>query len=402
MSEKRLLGIRSTEGATKPVSKRYRPDCGIRSAASPCCDNSQRVAVFVRFYAIAKSSPILCFLEFLSEKWGVDLYVKDVWLDNAPLLGSSPNIHILRLSGSSIVNKVRYSRRYSLYRHVFVFDPNAFVLAKAIWPQCTPFYYSLELYFRDNHYNLRYPKRTMLAEHRMINDIKGLIIQSSERDRLFRQEYSLAKSIETFILPVTYNGSSVNNRNRIYRERYSIPEGSWVVLHLGGIQEYHCCLDLARAIAGNEKYFLIFHGYGSREYGSKLKRLLEEENIKNVVVDGDLSDDIEGLGKILCACDIGLAWYADYGPNFTSAGKSSGKISAYLRFGLPVVVNRYQSTYEAIDEAGCGYCVDSFSDIVSALEKIVSKYPDLSERARNTYDKYYSFSTYKEGLSGFL
>jgi len=373
----------------------------------------KRCAVFIKGYSIGKSSPVLCLLDLLSDRYQVDLFVKDGECLNATVLKKS-SIKLVSLDGVRGLwrNLSRWCRSYIFsggagiqendYLHCICFDPHGFLLCKDLFPAERPVYYSLELYLRRNHFNLPYPSEVMEREHQEINGIRGLIIQSEERDLIFRKEYSLRDDIPSFHLPVTYLHPSVQGKSNFLRERFGIASGTKIALHLGGIRPYFSCIELAQAFSTVQGYALVFHGHPGGGYIEKLKGVIAEQHLDNVYISDEPFDLIEEMDHIVKSCDLGLAWYNDVSPNFTTAGNSSGKISAYLRFGLPVIAKRYPSTVKAIEENGCGLCVDDFDEIPGAVAKIDAVIESYADNCRKEYDKVYWFENYREGLIGFL
>lgn len=372
----------------------------------------QRCAVFIRGYSIGKSSPVLCLLDLLSDHYQVDLYVKEGACLTATVL-KKPALHIVSLDGVMGLWRT-FSRRCrgllfpvaagaaEEYRHYICFDPHGFLLGKDLFPAARPVYYSLELYLRTNHFNLPYPPEVMEREHREISGIRGLIIQSEEREAVFRKEYSLPDQIPSFLLPVSYLTSSVQGKSDLLRKRYGISPQTKIALHLGGIRPYFSCIELALAFSRVPGYALVFHGHPGGGYIEKLKGVIAERRLANVYISDEPFDLIEEMDPIVQSCDLGLAWYNDVSPNFATAGKSSGKISAYLRFGLPVIAKRYPSTVEALEECGCGLCVNDFAAIPDAVAKIDADLATYSENCRKEYDREYWFENYRKGLIEFL
>jgi glycosyltransferase involved in cell wall biosynthesis len=288
------------------------------------------------------------------------------------------------------------------YRVHICIDPHGLILCNSLFPKVFPAYYSLELYFRHNYFNLSYPPDVMKRERQLIGHIKALIIQSEERERLFREEYELPPETPSFLLPVTYLSPSCATKSLLLRKKYLIADDKRLALHLGGIQEYHSCIELAQAFSKLKDWVLIFHGFSFGDYIARLKEVLKQRSISNVIISEDTYELIEQMDPILMSCDVGIAWYNDVSPNFSSAGKSSGKISAYLRFGLPVIAKKYPSTVEAIEDTGCGCCVDHFAEIPRALAEILSRYDTYEKACRAEYDRFYWFERYRESLHGFI
>lgn len=378
-----------------------------------------KVAVFIRKYSIGKSSPVVCMLDLLSDNYKVDLFIQDAWCTKTKVLKKG-NINLINMGSQEWKNILTKTKQVSAslfnktyrsvlkhnfkdnYRCYICFDPHGFLLCKELFPEARPFYYSLELYFRDDHYNLEYSERLMDKERMEINTIKGLIIQSRERELLFRENYNLSSELPVLLLPVTYLHPSVRKKSLMLKKKYNISSDKKIALHLGGIQEYYSCIELALAFSKLDNWVLILHGYHFGSYIKELKKTIKKNSIKNVFISEEVYEDIDDMDPILMSCDVGIAWYNNISPNFSTAGKSSGKISAYLRFGLPVITNRYNSTVEAIEQTGCGICVDDFSEIKDALLKIEGNYNYYSSNCLAEYDRVYWFENYKTDIINFL
>ena len=363
----------------------------------------RKVAVFVSHYGIGNSPSIVNMLDLLSDNFKVDLYLRDADLLEAPVLRKE-NINSIpvrrrHVVGYKVMNTIL---RFNSYAHYICFDPHGFVLCKEMFPYSRPIYYSLELYMANDHFGLFYPPETRRKEREWMNDIRGLIIQSDEKDAIFREDYKLSDEIPTFLLPVTQTGHSTREKSSYVRDKYRIDENKRIVLHLGEIKWWFACIEIARHFAALDNWAILFHGYYDEEYLEEMKRTLNSENIRNVIISDELYDSIDALGEIVQSCDVGLAWYSDISIGFRNCGRSSGKISAYLKFGLPVVVTKYPSTVETIEKAGCGVCVENYDEIGAALSKIEENYEEYSMAARAEYEKTYRFEKYGKELLTFL
>lgn len=241
-------------------------------------------AVFLCHYSIGKSSPVICFLEWLCDYCSVDLHLYNVSHVNTRVM--SRINHVTQYP--SKVDITNMQEIFSLsYDHFIAFDANGFALCKTLFPACHPVYYSLELYFRNNSYNLHYPEHIMALERSQINTIKGLIIQSEERETLFRAEYQLSSEIPSFLLPITYMQPASRERSNYLRAKLGIPEASKIALHLGGIQEHHCLLEIAAAFYDFQGWALVLHGNAYGEYKKNLEMFIAQHNITNVFISND-------------------------------------------------------------------------------------------------------------------
>jgi hypothetical protein len=393
----------------------------------------KKIAVFIENYNIDYSSSIVNFLDFLSDCCLVDLFFRNVQMKNSPVLRKS-NIQLVEvrrlfhwqeamvsarqrlaagLKGhwrntflpSHSANQV--SRRFSNldYHCHIVFDPSGMNLCKELFPLAKPFYYSLELALLAEAASSSEDssRRASLEKARSwSHDIRGLIIQSQEREQLFRGDQPLAESIPVLHLPVTGQGPAMAERRSWLHKKYAIPAQARIAIHLGGANPYYSSLQIAEIFTEIRGWYLFFQGNHLRGYGEEIRALAKRKGARNIIVAKKFYTEVDSLDRILMSCAVGIAWYNDLNPNFRSAGQSSGKITTYLKFGLPVIANRYPSTEEALAKPGCGICVAGMDGIPFALAKIVENYETFSANARREYERHYRFENYHQPILKFL
>lgn len=403
----------------------------------------EKIAVFIEQSGIDHNASIINFLDFLSSYFEIDLFLRRVALKRADVV-KKRTIRVVEIrekrtgrvlwnQGKGLVKKLLKldfrgiwpwkppgmagvssrdaAARFpaDCYRCMIAFDPHGLVLCKEIFAQARPFYYSLELYLQRDKANPFYSrtvhrqfKKVISQQNKLLSDIRGLIIQSREREALFREDFHLRPEIPTLLIPVTSRGKSDRNKSDFIRRKYGVAAETKIALHLGGIYGWYSCIELARAFSAIPGWMLFFQGLANREYLKRMHSFLESEAIKNTIISNDFYDQLADLEPILMSADIGVAWYNDISPNFTTIGRSSGKISSYLKFGLPVIINRYPSTEETIAGQGCGVCVDDFSQIGLAIRRIGGDYERFASRCYATYDDIFNFENYQQALLRFI
>jgi glycosyltransferase involved in cell wall biosynthesis len=391
------------------------------------------IAVHIESYNIDYSPSILNLLDFLSDRCRIDLFFRNVQMKNSPVLRKmNIRLHEIRRPfhwrrmirsarrrlAAGIKGRWRnaflpsrsvraISRRFADrdYHCHIVFDPSGMALCKELFPLAKPFFYSLELALLSEAASGPEAQsiRAYLEKARGWNrDIRGLIVQSPERERLLRSDTQLPESIPALHLPVTGRGPAVAERRDLLQKKYAVPPGARIAIHLGGANPYYSSLELAEVFMKIRGWYLFFQGNHLRGYGEKIRALAKRMGAQNIIVLNTFYTEIGSLDRILMSCDAGIAWYNDLNANFRSAGQSSGKITAYLKFGLPVIANRYPSTEEALVKTGCGICVSAMDEIPSALEKIAENYEAFSANARREYERQYRFENYRQSISRFL
>lgn len=363
-----------------------------------------KIALFIAHYTIGNSPSIINFIDLLSEYYSIHVFLRFVALKNSAVLRKT-NVRVVDLDNIPLNMFLEKLKKEPLsYKHYISFDPHGFVLCKLLFPDSRPFYYSLELYIKNDHFGLYYTKEIMEKERVDIHTIAGLIIQSQEKDKLFRKDYSLQPSIPSLLLPITYKGPSVSGKTNSYvRNKYSIGSDKKIALHVGGIAAWYAAIELAIAFSQIQGWVLFFHGYGfDGKYLSELKQTLHERNIKNVILSDETFENLEDVDKIITSCDLGMAWYNDISIGFRVAGQSSGKMVYYMKYGLPIITKRYPSTILAIENTGSGVCIDNFDEIPNAISKIEHNYSKYSQNACTEYDKTYKFENYVRLIMDFI
>lgn len=403
----------------------------------------ERIAVFIERSGIDHSASIINLIDFLAEHFLIDLFLRDVTLTRSRVLAKE-TVRIVevknRLTVLAIWNiskrllkklvqsdsqrspapgspiRKRWSSRNvkagfpaKQYRCMIAFDPHGFLLCKEIYPQAVPIYYSLELYLKKDPPSpfsslaaMRQFKKTLARERKLVKDIKGLIIQSREREKLFRADHLLNDAVPSLILPVTYRGPAVAEKSGYLHERLQISPEVKLALHLGGMNYWFPCIEMAQAFSGLDGWVLVFQGNHNRDYLNLFRQKMAMDKINNAMVLDQYYDEIDDLDKVLMSCAIGIAWYDALSANFLTAGMSSGKISAYLKFGLPVIANSSPSTEEAVEKSGSGICIADMNEMATAIKKICHEYACFSANARREYEKRYRFENYHQPLLKFL
>jgi len=403
----------------------------------------ERIAVFIERSGIDHNASVINLIDFLADHFTIDLFLRDVALTRSRVLAKE-TVRIVevkkRLTALAIWNqskgllkklgksyfqrtpvpglpiRKRWSGRdvkagflATQYKCMIAFDPHGFLFCKEIYPQAKPIYYSLELYLKKDppapfylRAAMRRFKKTLARERKLVKDINGLIIQSREREILFRADHLLNEAVPSLILPVTCRGPAVAEKSGHLHERLKLAPEVKIALHLGGMNYWFPCIEMARAISGLDRWVLVFQGNHNREYLNLFRQAMSEEQIKNAIVLDHYYDEMDDLDRVLMSCAIGIAWYNGLSANFLTAGMSSGKISAYLKFGLPVIANRNPSTEEAVEKSGSGICIADMNEMATAITKICREYACFSANARREYETRYRFENYHQPLLKFL
>ncbi|MDY6868004.1 MAG: hypothetical protein SVT56_08880, partial [Chloroflexota bacterium] len=110
----------------------------------------------------------------------------------------------------------------------------------------------------------------------------------------------------------------------------------------------------------------------------------------------------DDMSMILSGIDAGLAFYRpDYsgpltGDNLKYLGLASGKVSTYLRYGVPVVMNETGLYAEEVQRYKLGCVVCNIDKISEKLTEI--KNNDYSQNAKSYFSDNLDFNIYADDV----
>lgn len=228
------------------------------------------------------------------------------------------------------------------------------------------------------------------------------VVQDETRKALILRVHGL-ESDKIHIVPNAFMRVS-NKKQDLIRARHGIPVDKVVILYPGALQAWALSEDLLEAAASwDEKFVLVLHGFAVDGFVETLKKKAAEVNARapgRIYISTDVLAEKEYLDYVASA-DIGLPWYQCHlVNNVKTIGKSSGKFSAFMSCGVPVVVPAYLEALKGFVETyHCGIAVDGEPQIGAALDKVIDKLDEYKKNARSFYDQELNFEkSFKEFL----
>jgi glycosyltransferase involved in cell wall biosynthesis len=207
------------------------------------------------------------------------------------------------------------------------------------------------------------------------------------RDFLIR-EAGLAKE-KCLLLPNSTGPRQPVGDKMDIRSEVGFPEKSILLLHSGGFGPWFSSLELAHAASSwPEEWKLLFHTshyVEETEYAQTFFKEIKNPNVKLHSCPVPQSR----LDAIIQEATIGLAIYSTehLGYRAELMGLAAGKIGAYLKNGVPVIVQDLPSIRPYIQKYHCGLCVGGISDIDNAVQEILANYNYYRENAFRCYDE---------------
>ena len=259
-------------------------------------------------------------------------------------------------------------------------------------------YISFEIMF-ERETSTRYKKLERIAS----NEVAIWIVQDEVRAEQLQFENGLQPA-NRMLLPLASAGTGAENAHRL-RDRLGIPGDKKVAISVGSIEDWSMIGRIMKSVSSwPDEWVLIVH----ERYG-RTRILLEGELDslgdlidRKIYLSDTATDSIDDMGGILAGVTAGLAFYEpDFkgpytGNNLVYIGMASGKISTYLRYGVPAIMNEIGLYANEARQYSFGCVVDNPEDIVAVLGDIGSM-----EYRRNALD-YFStrldFNIYREDL----
>jgi len=233
------------------------------------------------------------------------------------------------------------------------------------------------------------------------------LVQDEERAALLEEENGL-DSHRKVLLPLASKGLGTKSQRRL-RDTLGIPAEKRVAMLMGSISSWSMASEVILSSEfWPEPWVLVVH----ERYGNT-KEAMQAMNIPENVIQSDrifLSQDApdhtDDMGSVLAGVDAGLAFYrpeyrsAYTGKNIEHIGLASGKISTFLRYGVPVVMNDIGQYAHLARTQGFGDVVDDPAGIGDALANLDCD--NASQKALITFSERFDFQNQEEEIWGLL
>ena len=271
-------------------------------------------------------------------------------------------------------------------------------------------YYSLELLLSGE---ARLPSEIALKarERALSKQCAFVVIQDEARAKLLADDNDLPLS--RFVLaPNASRGPARRAPSRYWHREFGLSSGTRVLLHTGSVYPWtgiESIVDAAAKIP--DDWVLVIHTRDRPNESpemlssaSYLEKLREMGSPSKVFFSVTPAPRLE-YRNLLDGADLGIAFYVPTPgdiytqENIRTIGLSSGKTSAYLWAGLPVIVNSATTLGSLVAAADVGISVDDASEIPSAVRRLADNYQPTSARAVEFFNAQLDF---RHGLARIL
>lgn len=229
------------------------------------------------------------------------------------------------------------------------------------------------------------------------------ITQDPLRASHLRQQNALSESTQ-FLLPLASTGLGQQGVERM-RDDLGIPAQARVAIVIGSIAGWSMTSEILASVPEwpQDWVLLVHERYGrTAEQLRSLDHRLQALVGQRIFFSSAASASVDDMAYVFSGVDLGLAFYRpDYATPFTGRnllylGLASGKISTYLRYGLPILINEIGLLSREALRAGFGYVVASPAELGALLPHIdTEKSADCAQRY---FSEHLDFMNFKNEL----
>jgi hypothetical protein len=218
-------------------------------------------------------------------------------------------------------------------------------------------------------------------EQKLLNKIYGLIIQDQPRASALLQNNPASSKLKIFYLPVSLPGPSRREKSGYLHKKLGVEAQKQFILYLGSpYKERHLEELISRFERDSRGYVLVLHG---PQPFTGLSSNSREVKFSNDVL------EVDNIILLTTSAAIGIAIYDNGWPNTRLTAFSSDKVARYAQAGLPFLAMDNESFRMLRDEFRCCELINSFDELIPAIERIMADYNRYSEAAYMAYEKYY-------------
>jgi glycosyltransferase involved in cell wall biosynthesis len=254
------------------------------------------------------------------------------------------------------------------------------------------FVLSLELY--------KPPKSLIKIVSLAFRKAEGVIIQDEDRLKTLCRFYEYQHP-QVFYLPNSPLPFDDKNLTQVtenyFREKFNLSQEKfpYIISQAGMIRDKVFSKSLAKAFTSIDNgCALILHASKRKNEEDPYIKSLRQVNSKNLFLSLDPLP-YDQIDKIYASTTIGLAFYeGEDDDNFSKISMASGKLSHYLKYGKPVLVNDLPSLSSLVEKYEFGLVIKEPSDsqeIKSAIDQIISDYEKYSNNAKACFEAEFDF-----------
>ena len=244
-------------------------------------------------------------------------------------------------------------------------------------------------------------RRFKEIERTVSKNVSHWFVQDNQRASILCVENGLNINDCTTI-PLASKGGGAASTKRL-RDNLGIPIFKKVAILMGSLSDWTMSIEIIKSvIQWPDDWCIIVHDrYGqTQQYIEKIDLNIIDLVGHKLFISNECSEHIDNMSYILSGIDLGFAFYnPNYlnrytGLNLKNIGLASGKISTFLRHGIPVFMNDVGQYSDLASEFGFGLVLDSPDNISLSLSQF--NHNDAARAAKKFFIENLDFSLYED------
>ena len=267
----------------------------------------------------------------------------------------------------------------------------------------TPYVFiSFEIMFEDET-----SSRYKSPEREASKNVAAWIVQDEVRAGQLQRE-NLLDPAKNILLPLASAGAGEAKVDQI-RDRLGIPNDKKVAIVIGSLDKWTMASQILQCVADwPDEWVLVVHARYGRTRELLAGELAAYSGLldRKIFISDAASEMVDDMGSILAGVSAGLAFYKpDYdtnyygryiGKNLGYLGLASGKISTYLRYGVPVIINEVGLYAEETRQFRFGCVVQHPEQIKDCFDEI--SHDEYWHNAKDYFVKKLDFNIYRDKI----
>jgi glycosyltransferase involved in cell wall biosynthesis len=251
--------------------------------------------------------------------------------------------------------------------------------------------YQTELYLGSK-LDSRFAALLKAVERRAAQGSELSIEHTEERRKLLAEDLGLSCE-RIAIVPNAPLGPARAVESRFLHERLGLPPETKILLCPGTFGETFATSSVVRAAQGLPPgWVAVLHSAQRRAEDDPYVGELKKIDSAGRVVFSLQPVPYDQIDSLMASARVGLALYsATDGDNYSTVGLSSGKLSHFLRVGVPVIVSPLPGLADFVLANGVGQVLEersALSDLVMSIER---DYAGYRTRSLNCFDQHLAY-----------
>jgi len=244
--------------------------------------------------------------------------------------------------------------------------------------------------------------------HRALASATALIIQDEDRLAALTRDYP-CRTRQVFFIPNSTMSDIAPDETtggNYFRDKFALDPVRFpnIVLQAGTVEDGTYPRELAAAFREIEGFALVLHERRKRSPDDPFMAGLRDINSTTLFLSLD-PVPFEEIDRVFRSATIGCALYKDFDSNWGEIAMASGKLSFYLKHGIPVLMSNLNSLVKLNERYVIGRVIldpGNAVEVRQELTEIMGRYEELSANCKRCFKELFDFETRADPFFKFI